>query len=114
MKIMDRIQTGTISKPSGNTSHRRGRGKTGDRLRQIEHREWWLWATAAIITLLLTVGILSFLLPILRSDEQTESAFSLQRAMWGLVGIVLLFDLYTVYQQLQLHIIATWPLPSDS
>src|SRR5205823_8133455 len=60
-------------------------------------------ATAVIITILLTVGILSFLPPILRSGEQTESAFTLQRAMWGLVAIVLLFDLYTVYQQLQLH-----------
>jgi PAS domain S-box-containing protein len=103
MKMMDKTQTGIISETNGHISHRGGRAKTRDRLQQIEHREWWLWATAVIITLLLTVGILSFLVPILRSGEQTESAFSLQRAMWGLVGIVLLFDLYTVYQQLQLH-----------
>ncbi len=56
-----------------------------------------------IITLFLTAGILSFLPPLLRSGEQTESAFTLQRAMWGLVGVVLLFDLYTIHQQLQLH-----------
>jgi len=75
---------------------------TKSHLRRIERREWWLWATAVIITLLLTVGMLSFLPPILRSGE-TESTFNLRRAMWGLVGIVLLFDVYTVYQQLQLH-----------
>jgi len=101
--MADKIDTGTISKPSMHPSLREGQAKTKDRLRHIEHREWWLWATAVIITLLLTGGILSFLVPVLRSGEQTESAFSLQRAMWGLVGIVLLFDLYTVYQQLQLH-----------
>ncbi|HET7210070.1 MAG TPA: PAS domain S-box protein [Terriglobales bacterium] len=71
-------------------------------LRRIERREWWLWTTAVIITLLLTAGILSFLPAVLRSGE-TGSVFDLRRAMWGLLGIVLLFDVYTVYQQLQLH-----------
>lgn len=103
MKMADKTKTDTISEPPGDRSLRVGQGKTKDRLRRIEQREWWLWATAVVITLLLTAGILSFLPPLLRSGEQTESAFALQRAMWGLVGIVLLFDLYTVYQQLQLH-----------
>ena len=31
--------------------------------RRIERREWWLWAAAFIITLLLTIGLASFLLP---------------------------------------------------
>lgn len=75
---------------------------TASYLRRIERREWWLWATAVIITLLLTAGIFSFLPSILRSSE-TGAAFDLRRAMWGLLGIVLLFDIYTVYQQLQLH-----------
>ena len=46
--------------------------------------------------------MLSFLPSILRSGE-TGAVFDLRRAMWGLLGIVLLFDVYTVYQQLQLH-----------
>jgi PAS domain S-box-containing protein len=103
MKMADKTETGTISDPRGDHSFAVVQGRTKDRLRRIEHREWWLWATAVAITLLLTAGILSFLPPLLRSGEQTESAFTLQRAMWGLLGIVLLFDVYTVYQQLQLH-----------
>src|SRR5690349_12244797 len=75
---------------------------TKSHLRRIERREWWLWTTAVIITLLLTAGILSFLPSVLRPGE-TGSVFDLRRAMWGLLGIVLLFDVYTVYQQLQLH-----------
>ena len=102
-KMAESTSTVTISEPSVADSLRKGSGKTKDRLRRIEHREWWLWATAALITLLLTAGIMSFLPPLLHSGEQTESALTLQRAMWGLVGIVLLFDLYTIYQQLQLH-----------
>jgi len=31
--------------------------------RRIERREWWLWAAAFVITLLLTVALASFLLP---------------------------------------------------
>jgi two-component system, cell cycle sensor histidine kinase and response regulator CckA len=103
MNMADMTKSGTVSEPSDAHSLREGQEGTKDRLRRIEHREWWLWATAVMITILLTAGILSFLPPILRSGEQTESAFTLQRAMWGLVAIVLLFDLYTVYQQLQLH-----------
>jgi two-component system, cell cycle sensor histidine kinase and response regulator CckA len=91
-------------KPGINSSqtHREGQIATKSYLRRIERREWWLWTTAVIITLLLTAGILSFLPSILRSGE-TGSVFDLRRAMWGLLGIVLLFDVYTVYQQLQLH-----------
>ena len=39
----------------------------------------------------------------LQSNEPTGYFLTLRRAMWGLVGMVLLFDRYTVYQQLQIH-----------
>jgi two-component system, cell cycle sensor histidine kinase and response regulator CckA len=102
MNMADKTKPGVISDPGSKQSPREGQMGTKSHLRRIERREWWLWATAVIITLLLTAGMLSFLPPILRSGEN-ESAFSLRRTMWGLVGIVLLFDVYTVYQQLQLH-----------
>ena len=37
------------------------------------------------------------------SSTPTGYFLTLRRAMWGLVGMVLLFDGYTVYQQLQIH-----------
>src|SRR5579863_3990706 len=80
-----------------------GLEQTRSSLLHIERREWWLWATAVIITLLLTAGILSFLPLFLQSSEHSEYTFTLRRAMWGLLAIVLLYDLYTVYQQLQIH-----------
>jgi two-component system, cell cycle sensor histidine kinase and response regulator CckA len=80
-----------------------GLEQTRSSLLHIERREWWLWATAVVITLLLTGGILSFLPLFLQSSDHSEYMFTLRRAMWGLLGIVLLFDLYTVYQQLLIH-----------
>ena len=75
----------------------------GLRLRRVERQEWILWGTAVTITLLLTAGIVSFLLPLLRTTEIGESFFNLQRELIGLLAIVLLFDVYTIYQQLQIH-----------
>ena len=74
-----------------------------DRLRKIERREWLLWAAAVSISLLLTGGIASFLLPMLQAAGEAGSAFTLRQEVTGLLGVVLLFDLYTVYQQLQIH-----------
>ena len=73
------------------------------RLRRIERREWGLWFTAVVITGLLTAGLASFLAPLLHSNEAWEAHLSLETAVWGLVAVVLLFDLYSIYQQLQIH-----------
>jgi PAS domain S-box-containing protein len=71
--------------------------------RHIERREWWLSSTAIAITLLLTFGIFSFLPVLLHSHYDWEAVLALRQAVWGLLGMVLLFDLYTIYQQLQIH-----------
>ena len=71
--------------------------------RKIERREWWLWVAAAIITLLLTMGLVSFLLPNVSSYEDFHALHVLPQAVRGLVGLVFLFDLYTIYQHLQIH-----------
>ena len=71
--------------------------------RKTERREWWLWAAAFAITALLLVGLISFFVPGAQSylDQRTESMSSVM--MRGLVGLVFLFDLYTVYQHLLIH-----------
>jgi len=71
--------------------------------RIIERREWWLWVTAAIITLLLTAALASFLLPNLSSATDFHALYVLPQAVRGLVALVFLFDLYTIYQHLQIH-----------
>jgi two-component system cell cycle sensor histidine kinase/response regulator CckA len=72
-------------------------------IRRIERREWWLWVTAIAITLLLTAGILSFALPSLPFSVIKIDPAELTTAVRGLVAMVLLFDIYTIYQQLQIY-----------
>jgi two-component system cell cycle sensor histidine kinase/response regulator CckA len=72
-----------------------------NRVRKVERRQWWLWASAIVITLLLSAGMASFAYLF----EQTDPTFSLtlRESIRGLVGLVFLFNLYTIYQQLQIH-----------
>ena len=73
-------------------------------MRRIERREWVLWSFAVVVTLLLTLGILSFSLPMLHEYAAGEFAdLHLNLAVRGLLGLVLLFDIYTIYQQFQIH-----------
>ncbi len=71
-------------------------------IRRIERREWWLWSAAIVITLLLTVGILSFAVPSLSFGAVKEDFAELTTATRGLVGLVLLFDIYLIWQQIQI------------
>jgi PAS domain S-box-containing protein len=72
--------------------------------RKMERREWWLWSAAVSVTLLLTAGLASFFLPGLGGSESDQPAILfLPQAVRGLLGLVLIFDIYTLYQQLQIH-----------
>jgi two-component system cell cycle sensor histidine kinase/response regulator CckA len=71
--------------------------------RRIERREWWLWAAAGVITLLLMFGLASFILPYSHARDDGDSSFVLQQAVRGLAGLVLLFDIYTIYQHVLIH-----------
>jgi PAS domain S-box-containing protein len=71
-------------------------------MRQVEAREWWLWGFAVTVTLVLTAGIVSltFSGPHLTGNSDWVN---LKEWVRGLACLVLLFDIYTVYQQLQLQ-----------
>jgi len=71
--------------------------------RQIEGREWWLWSFAVAVTLLLTFAIASFTFPWFHLAAGEDYWRDLQAWVRGLAALVLLFDIYTVYQHLQLH-----------
>jgi len=71
--------------------------------RRIERKEWWLWAAAFFITLSLTLALATFLLPGGHIHQDFYSQNVLPQAIRGLVGLVFLFDLYTIYQHLLIH-----------
>ena len=70
---------------------------------QIEGREWWLWSLAVVVTLVLTFGIVS--LTYFQLHPQVEGTYWTDLKEWvrGLACVVLLFDVYTLYQHLQLQ-----------
>ena len=72
-------------------------------LRQIEGREWWLWGSAAAVTLVLTFGILSLTWPGFRLPTDDISSLNLREWVRGLAALVLLFNIYAIYQHLQLQ-----------
>ena len=73
------------------------------RMRQVEGREWWLWGCAVVVTLALTFGILSLTFPGFHFSANSTYSLNLKEWVRGLAALVLLFDLYTVYQQRELQ-----------
>ncbi len=72
-------------------------------IRQVDQRDWWLWTFAVVVTLVLTVGVISLTLPTPRLINDESEWFNLKEWVRGLAGLVLLFDIYTIYQHLQLQ-----------
>ncbi|HUK54771.1 MAG TPA: GGDEF domain-containing protein [Candidatus Binatia bacterium] len=69
-------------------------------LDRLERHDWWLWSAAVVVMLLLTVAVVSMSLPTLMADPFSAFQFELEQAVRGLVGLVLIFNLYTIYQQI--------------
>jgi PAS domain S-box-containing protein len=72
-------------------------------IRQVENREWWLWGFAVVVTLVLTCGILSLTFPGFHLPKDDAYSETLRDWVRGLAALILLFDIYTVYQHLQLQ-----------
>ncbi|MGA8540302.1 MAG: PAS domain S-box protein, partial [Terriglobales bacterium] len=72
-------------------------------IRRVEGREWWLWGFAIVITLALTLGIISFTFPWFSRQSDAAYWFGLREWVRGLAALVLLFDIYAIYQHLQLQ-----------
>ena len=70
------------------------------RLLRLERQDWWLWGVAIVVMLLLTVAVFSFSAPRMLEEETPSFQYRLGEAMRGLSGLVLLFALHVIYQQI--------------
>jgi diguanylate cyclase (GGDEF)-like protein len=88
------------SKSSQSTTH-----QIRTTMREIARRQWWLCSTGVAVAVLLALGVASFSFPGLRSQQVGSELYqlNLDLAARGLVGLVLLFGIYVVYQQLQIR-----------
>jgi diguanylate cyclase (GGDEF)-like protein/PAS domain S-box-containing protein len=75
---------------------------TLSKFRQIEAREWWLWGFVVIVTVALMAGIVALTFS---NEQPADSQYWSDLREWvrGLAALVLLFDIYTVYQHFQLQ-----------
>src|ERR1700690_4182770 len=87
----DAASKGTPARPREIQSH----------LRHLDRRQWWLWSTTVAVILLLTLAVASFAFPAMLTREEATYSFYLNQAVRALVGLVLVFSVYLVYQQVQ-------------
>ncbi len=66
--------------------------------RSLDRQDWWHWATVLIVTLLLSTAVFALSLPVLKRDASEQ--LNLDIGVTGLFGMVLLFDVFAVHQQL--------------
>jgi diguanylate cyclase (GGDEF)-like protein len=89
------IQKNLASQPLETTSDQ----EIADNLRKIEKRDWWVWANSIFVMLLLTGALISFTLPSLSQGATPLFKIKVTQAVFGLVALVVLFNAYTIYQQ---------------
>jgi hypothetical protein len=71
-------------------------------LLQIQQSSWWFWSNAVLVMSSLAGVVVSFLLPGLLNDPSPFFRFNLSQSIRGLVALVLLFNVYSFYQQIRI------------
>ena len=72
-------------------------------VRHVDARQWWLWCSAMLTTLLAMAAIASFDLPAFFSQFASLRSFFLNDTVRGLLGLVVLFNVYVIYEQLRIN-----------
>jgi diguanylate cyclase (GGDEF)-like protein len=71
-----------------------------DERRRIEKRDWWVRGYSIFVILLLTFAVISLTLPALLTGEETFFKIKLTEAVFGLITLIILFNIYTIYQEM--------------
>jgi diguanylate cyclase (GGDEF)-like protein len=69
-------------------------------LKRIERRDWWVWGYSLLVILLLTLAVIAVSLPAVREGAETFFNIKISEVVFGLTALVMLFNIYTVYQQI--------------
>jgi len=77
-----------------------GLAETQAKLARLERSEWWRWTAVLIISLALTIGVITMAYPHVRPMVISET--QLETILQGLLGLVLLFDVFAFYQQFRI------------
>lgn len=69
------------------------------RLRELQRREWWIWAFSMLVVLALTAGVVSLSFPQILQDRKTALGAGVFQTIWGLVSLILIFVGYLTYER---------------
>lgn len=73
------------------------------RLDRLERREWFTWWSVVVVMLLLLVAVVTVAFPDLMQERNLLDRFKTIQALRGLISVVLLFNIYTIWQQMQIR-----------
>ena len=68
--------------------------------RRLEKRDWWVRGYSIFVMLLLTFAVFSLTLPALLSGAETFFNIKLTEAVFGLITLIVVFNIYTIYQEI--------------
>lgn len=69
------------------------------RLQRLERREWWLWLSALVVTILSGIVFLLSSIPSLFPHSDRSFEIGSDQAKWTILGLLLLFNTWLVYRQ---------------
>ncbi|MBI3404397.1 MAG: GGDEF domain-containing protein [Acidobacteria bacterium] len=73
------------------------------RLDRLERREWFTWWSVIVVMLLLLLAVVTVSFPELMREGGLFERFQTTQAIEALISLVLLFNLYTIWQQVQIR-----------
>jgi diguanylate cyclase (GGDEF)-like protein len=68
--------------------------------RRIDRRDWWVRGYSIFVILLLTLAVFALTLPALLTGAETFFKIRLTEAVFGLITLIILFNIYTIYQEI--------------
>src|ERR1700740_3398470 len=77
-----------------------GAKELADERRRIDRGDWWVRSYSILVILLLTFAVISLTLPSILSGGETFFNIKLTEAVFGLITLIVLFNIYTIYQEI--------------
>src|SRR6266566_3253937 len=68
--------------------------------RRIEKRDWWVWGYSIFVIFLLAFAVIALALPAVREGADTIFKIKMAEAVFGLIALVVIFNIYTISQQI--------------
>ena len=80
-------------------SQEAGAKEIADERKRIDRRDWWVRGYSIFVILLLTGAVISLTLPALLAGAETIFNIKYTEAVFALITLIVLFNIYTIYQE---------------